>query len=315
MNDLEMELQTIRQKLQTLKASPPETVAAPWSQSRQTTAPSPDFMQVKTAIETLRQRSEQPHTLATVPSSSLQQFDDLVSSIDRLAQQQQHALQQLHTVGQRLMGQTQPGTSPDIDDIARFIEECPAIQIPTVGRTPQGYLDLDYHIIDFRRAEYDATSNAATLRTRSRLFQHPFPDSHDHSDTHHSHGLNADQTYRGNITNNLIKDVKGFYQVCARSVQRWIRDRPASNSQHHKGTQFSLLDNAIWCLGAAIARIILNQVFQFYPALWTPAALVITVGVVLSLYSAFFSPNPNPALGSRTLMVILGLVLGGRFSP
>ncbi|MEO0867249.1 MAG: hypothetical protein AAFY17_02145, partial [Cyanobacteria bacterium J06642_11] len=65
MNDLEMELQTIRQKLQTLKASPPETVASPWGQS-QHTSPSADFMQVQTAIETLRQRSEQPQGDATV---------------------------------------------------------------------------------------------------------------------------------------------------------------------------------------------------------------------------------------------------------
>ncbi|MEM9804094.1 MAG: hypothetical protein AAF959_02355 [Cyanobacteria bacterium P01_D01_bin.56] len=314
MNDLEMELQTIRQKLQTLKASPPETVASPWGQSRQT-APSPDFMQVKTAIETLRQRSEQPHALATLPSSSLQQFDDLVSSIERLAQQQQHALQQLHTVGQRLMGQTQPGTSPSVDDIARFLEECPTIQIPTVERTPQGYLDLNYHIINFHRAEYDATSNAATLRTRSQLFQHPFPNSQEHPDTNHNHDIDSEQTYRGNITDNLMRDVKSFYQIGVRSVRRWLRYRPASNFQHPNGTQFPLLDNAIWCLGAAIARIILNQVLQVYPTLWTPAALIVIVGVVLSLYSSFFSPHPNPTLGSRTLMVILGLVIGGRFFP
>ena len=42
MSDLDMELQTIRQKLKTLKASPPETVAAPWGQSQLAT-PSPDL--------------------------------------------------------------------------------------------------------------------------------------------------------------------------------------------------------------------------------------------------------------------------------
>ncbi|MEL6331273.1 MAG: hypothetical protein AAFQ76_01655, partial [Cyanobacteria bacterium J06626_26] len=98
MSDLDMELQTIRQKLQTLKATPPETVAAPWGQSR--SAPSPHLAQVTTAIETLRQRSSPTQSLGTtrpnpgsnLASSSLQQFDAALATVDHLAQQQQQAL-------------------------------------------------------------------------------------------------------------------------------------------------------------------------------------------------------------------------------
>ena len=146
MNDLDMELQTIRQKLQTLKASPPETVAAPWSPSR-LTAPSPDLAQVTTAIETLRQRSGQP---LSPPVASLQQFDAALSAIDQLAQQQQQALQRLQSVGVSLIQQTPPGTSPDIDDIARFLTACQTIQIPTIQRDRDGYLELDCHTVSFQ---------------------------------------------------------------------------------------------------------------------------------------------------------------------
>ena len=312
MNDLEMELQTIRQKLQTLKASPPETVAAPWGQSRQT-SPSADFIQVKTAIETLRQRSEQPNALASIPHSGLQQFDNLLVTIEKLANQQQEALQHLHNVGSRLMGQTQPGASPDIDEIARFLGECPAIQIPMVERTSQGYLGLNYRTVNFRQAEQDATSNAATLRTRSRLFQHPLPSSQEHASARYT-TTGEEHIYNRDSTSNFTADLKSFCQLAVRFLRRWMRRRSVSPSKHQNNAQFTLLDNAIWCLGAAIVRIILNQVFQFYPALWTPVALVVIIGVLLSLYSSFCSPNPNPTLGYRTLMVILGLILGGRFS-
>ena len=298
MNDLEMELQTIRQKLQTLKATPPEPVAAPWVQSR-LTAPSPSLAQVTTAIATLRQRSGQTQPPAS--DSSLQQFDDILTSVDSLAQQQQQTLQQLQRLGDSLAQQVQPGTSPAIDDIVRFLSACQTIQIPTIQRNANGYLGLHHRAVNFRQAEYDATSNAASLRMRSQLFKRTLQPQ------------GAEEFDRSPMPSSLLGELRQLYQPVYRTLQRWSnRHLPPLNPS--RTSHFTILDGAIWGIGAVISRIILNQLFQVYTALWTPVALMIIVGVIVSLYRSILSPRPDPVLGYRTLMIIVGLLIGGRFS-
>ncbi|MEM8611635.1 MAG: hypothetical protein AAGF93_06420 [Cyanobacteria bacterium P01_H01_bin.105] len=304
MNDLDMELQTIRQKLQTLKASPPETLTAPWSTSK-LTAPSPDLAQVTTAIETLRQRSSPTLSSPQASSASLQQFEAALGAVDHLAKQQQQAMQRLQSLGNRLIQQTRPGISPDIDDIARFLAECQTIQIPTIQRDAEGYLDLDAHIVDFHRAEQDASSNAETLRLRSQqLFKQPFnPVQNRTPNLDHS-------PYPTNSLEKWVEDLQHFYQLTWRSIQRWT---PQSPSPGKRTSQFTLLDSSIWCIGAAIARLILHQLFQINPAIWPPVAFILIAGIVFNLYRAILSPRPHPILGYRTLMIVLGLLIGGRF--
>ena len=296
MNDLEMELQTIRQKLKTLKAAPPETVAAPWVQSR-LAAPSPSLAQVTTAIATLRQRSGQ--TQPPAPDSNLQQFDEILTSVDSLALQQQQTLQQLQRLGDSLAQQSQPGTSPAVDDIVRFLRACQTIQIPTIQRDANGYLGLRHRSVNFRQAEYDATSNAAALRMRSQLFKHTLQPQE------------AEGFDRSSIS--LLNELKRIYQPVYRAIQRWS-ERHLPPSQQPRTSHFTLLDGAIWGVSAVIIRIVLNQLFQIYAALWTPVALVLIVGVIVSLYRSILSPRPDPVLGYRTLMIIVGLLIGGRFS-
>ena len=305
MNDLDMELQTIRQKLQTLKASPPETVAAPWNPSR-LTAPSPNLAQVTTAIETLRQRSGQTLS-APATSSSLQQFDAALTAVEQLAQQQRQALERLQSLGVSLVQQIQPGTSPDVDDIARFLADCQSIEIPTVHRDADGYLGLSYHLVDFQEAEYDAKSNANALRVRSQLFKHSLKQPQ-----RSNIGFNR-APYLNNNAEGILGDLKQFGKVVYRTLEKWLRPYFHA-SQRPRSANFTLLDGTIWCIGAAVVRLTLKQIFQIYPALWPPVAFIVIAGIVLSLYQAIFSPRPNPVLGYRTLMIILGLLLGGRFT-
>ena len=317
MSDLDMELQTIRQKLQTLKATPPETIAEPWGQSR--SVPSPNLAQVTTAIETLRQRSSPPQSPGTVIAQqtstanishrpNLQDFDAALANVEHLAQQQQQALHRLKALGDRLSQQFQPGTSPPIDDITHFLDQCNTLQIPTIQRDHNGYLGLAYHQVNFHQAEHDATSNAEKLRLRSQLFQHGI-------DTSPGDIMHLDESpYDGQGFGGFLEDLTQFCRLATRATKRWINRHLPPMQRAPRTQRFTLLDGAIWCIGAAIVRIMLNQVFQFYPALWTPIAFMLIAGLVISLYQAIFSPRPNPVLGYRSLMIIVGLLIGGRFS-
>ncbi|NEQ54780.1 MAG: hypothetical protein F6K11_32435 [Leptolyngbya sp. SIO3F4] len=305
MNDLDMELQTIRQKLQTLKASPPETVDAPWGQSR-LASPSPNLAQVTTAIETLRQRSH-PSSIPHTPSTSLEQFDAALSTIENLAQQQHQALRQLKILGDHLAQQTQAGISPDVDDIARFFSQQQAVQIPTVQRNSAGYLTLTHHTINFHQIEQNLISRTDTSRMHSaQLFQHPLEQSQETD-------LDFNESrYTNSESSNILDDISHFCILSYRSIHRWISHYLSTNSNSYS-SQFTLLDGTIWCIGSVITRLILHQIFQSYPFLWTPIASVLIGGILLSLYRAFLSPNPKPVLGYRTMIIIVGLLFGGRF--
>ena len=217
------------------------------------------------------------------------------------ALQQQQALYRLKALGDSLTQQIQPGTSPDVDDIAHFLDQCQTLQIPTVQRDGAGYLSLSHHTVNFHQAEHDATSNA------EKLFQHTT------SPKETIDGLDQ-SPYEGQDTGGFLADLSHFYQLASRAIHRWIEHYIPPMPRRARSSHFTLLDGSIWCIGAAIARILLNQLFQFYPALWTPVAFMLIASIIFSLYRALFSPRPNPVLGYRTLMIIVGLLLGGRFS-
>ncbi len=304
MNDLDMELQTIRQKLQTLKASPPEMVTAPWSPSR-LAAPSPNLAQITTAIETLRQRSGQ--TLSPpVSNTSLQQFDAALSTVAQLAQQQQQALERLQSLGKSLVEQSTPGTSPDIDDIARFLAEYPTIQIPMVQRDTDGYLDMVYHAVYLNGSGQSSTNS---LKSRTQLFGHPFNNTQRQSSS-----TELDESpYENPQLPGLLDELTHFWQVNSQAFQKWTHHQ-INSTQRSRSSNFTLLDGTIWCIGAIITRVILKSIFQFYPASWTPIAFMLIAGIIFTLYRSIFSPRPNPVVGYRTLMIIIGLLIGGRFT-
>jgi hypothetical protein len=187
MNPTDMELQTIRQKLQSLKASPPpsESLSMPWSpplnegsSSRSSVTPSPNQAQVSAAIATLRQRShpatypDRPIAAPSVSADALvsqevQRFQTHVSKVNALAQQQATAVLGLKQLAEEIEHSLRTfgiESHTDLDPIAHFFADYDTASILTIARDRNGHYCLDYQTVDFYQAEREAALTAQALR-------------------------------------------------------------------------------------------------------------------------------------------------------
>ncbi|MBE9077080.1 hypothetical protein IQ241_07180 [Romeria aff. gracilis LEGE 07310] len=321
-----MELQAIREKLQSLKAEPPESEALPWSPSQleqfgAAQSASPPFMVAENAaaISALKQRSSQ----AAIPSAALRatptvpaeriiaqataQLQGQIDQVNRLSQQQAAALSALRTLATRaetdLLDRglwTHPATAA----IAQFCRECESAAIPQVNCDLTGQLELSYRTVDFYQAEYDAADNAQALRERSMGFSHrPF-----------AQPLSPAMSRRSSSRRwpSAFSQARQLWEKCLRSRLR--PKRPARKSQtgrRPKPAAFTWLDGAIWFSGAAIVRLGVDLVLQAYPVLWLPAVMVVLTLIAIALYRTLLTPYPSAGLSYRLLIAIAGVLVGG----
>lgn len=296
-----MELQTIRAKLQSLNANPPEVVDEPWEKTRRA-APSPQLAQMSAAVATLRQRSNQDVAPTPRVQNQLQQFHTTVNNLNQLAQQQQQTIAQLRYLATDISQHVPAGLNSQTDAIARFLNSCDIVDIPLVEWDEQGDFTVRYLGVDFHQPEREAQLNARTLRSRN---QQPASTGQSWS---YGNRLSHRST-RAPWFNVLTAAIERCRRWLVGLGDRFEQESPSSAA----GTSFTLMDAAIWCSGATIARIVLRLGFQMYPALWTPVAVGIFLFILVGLYQALLSRYPNPIMGYRILMVILGLLIGGQF--
>ncbi|NET30513.1 MAG: hypothetical protein F6K19_00675 [Cyanothece sp. SIO1E1] len=83
-----------------------------------------------------------------------------------------------------------------------------------------------------------------------------------------------------------------------------------STSNHMRG--FSIQDVVIWVVGAAIARVGLDLLLQTFPGLWILTVIAIVAGVAIALYLTITTPTARSGLGLKLLMMMVGLLVGGR---
>jgi hypothetical protein len=97
-------------------------------------------------------------------------------------------------------------------------------------------------------------------------------------------------------------------------VQRNVHAPEASKQQSRSLVlpEFSIWDMAIWIAGAAIARIGLDWILATLPWTW-PLVVALILGVAaVGIYQIMVYAESSLALGYRALLIMLGLLLGGR---
>ncbi len=75
----------------------------------------------------------------------------------------------------------------------------------------------------------------------------------------------------------------------------------------------ALNDALSWVVGAGLVRVGLELLRTFSPALWTPALLLLLVALAWGAYRGITVSKSKPILAYRLVLVILGLMLGGKF--
>ncbi|MEO0456516.1 MAG: hypothetical protein AAF152_08025 [Cyanobacteria bacterium P01_A01_bin.114] len=357
MNETDMELQAIRQKLQSLKAepTPDDALAIPWSSprprpvepNRPASKSGPDSTQVAAAIETLKQRSNPSYGSSDIGGhgasghgvsghgvsgyrasaqaaseygdrstvaldQAVQHFESQLQRVNSLADQQESAilaLKQLADHIETVLHQEGGADHPDAGAIAAFFEAYPSVEIPMIERDTAGNYSIGYRPVDCYRAEHDAQLTAQTLRRRGNSQPYsPSPDTP--------------------IYFNTLDKATGFFEegwLFLQSMWEMTLNsfnplmgstKPSSKvdaSYRRPRTRFTFLDAAIWFSGAAIMRILLDVIFQIYPALWTPLVVLLIGVVAVTLYRTLLSSRPSIGFSYRILVALAGLLIGGQF--
>ncbi|MEM9163472.1 MAG: hypothetical protein AAGC54_10435 [Cyanobacteria bacterium P01_F01_bin.4] len=351
MNETDMELQAIRQKLQSLKAepTPDEALTIPWSQPRARlterghppaqSGPGLTQVQVNAAIETLKQRSSQTYRgpresgddgyrsgytaapgYGDLPGAALdpilQRFESQLQTVNSLAEQQESAILGLKQLADHIgdiMRQQGMDDHPQLAAIAALFEAYPSTVIPTIESDQAGNYGLGYRTVDFYRAEHDAQLTAQTLRSRGSgqpVEQTPGTDlptyfNQPPAPEPSGHRLSSKAT--GFFEEGLLF-LQSIWELALGSFMPL-----ASVSRQRPRSRFTLLDAAIWFSGAAITRILLDIIFQIYPALWTPLVVALIVVVAVTLYRTLLSNRPSLGFSYRILVALAGLLMGGQF--
>jgi hypothetical protein len=314
MNETDMELQAIRQKLQSLKAEAPvsEAISNPWAPPRpaaHTTA----GLDVAAAIETLKQRSSRAYgddalPGATLLTQELHQFEGQLQRFNALASQQESIILGLRQLAAQMtpkLGQPGFDHEAELTAIAAFFEVHDSITVPVIESDRHGQLTVHYRLLDFYRAERDADSVAHSLRRRPRASQP-------------AQALNpasaaADQPWEPRHWGADLQAAGHRLGPWLVSQARRSLGATARNSRARPRYRFTVIDAAIWFSAAAILRVLLDVVFQFYPVLWTPLIGILIGIVAIALYRAVLTPAANPGFSYRILIALAGLFVGGQF--
>ena len=346
MNKAEMELQAIREKLQSLQADPPleEDTRLPWSSSslsshlaypslEPTAEADQNLAQMTTAVETLKQRSK----------AQLQQFSPPVDASpasvptpsppppteeDRLLQLN---WRRLTTQAQRInqLSQTQEAAILELKAIADQLER--DIRKREMLGEPDSYPDDPIPTV----CEYESAIVPAIAQDRAGRFilTHRSVDLYqaEREATLTAQAL-RDRTVSRNLAFDgldslpdlglscLIEEPIGFIQTiwnkCSAQLKPLFTPSPRRPSRRsksrHRSPGMSWLDAMIWFSSATILRLGLDFLLTAYPALWPPVLALVLALVAIALYQTAFAPRADFSLGYRLLVAIAGLIVGGR---
>jgi len=164
-----------------------------------------------------------------------------------------------------------------------------------------------------------------------------------------SHGEIADELdtpavcqYVGTAVPQIEKNKDGTYVLSARSIDLFKAEREAAltaealrhwanrgkaksespsslrrktRSHRRRSPSNSILrvkEAVALFLGAVLVRMVLNMVLANFPTLWIPAVAILVTPAAIAVYRGSNTPQSGLVWGYRLLVIMLGLLLGGR---
>lgn len=76
--------------------------------------------------------------------------------------------------------------------------------------------------------------------------------------------------------------------------------------------QAALLDALLWIVGAIVIRVAVNVLLASAAHLWFPGIVLLSLPVIVAVSLVNLAPDLGWILGYRLVLVLFGLLLGGR---
>ena len=223
-----------------------------------------------------------------------QQLEAKTQEVNQLSTAQEAALMELRAIAQRLERdwratgiESFPFASINGDFSGLYTQ--PSTQIPQIECSQEGQYTLGSRTIDWLKAEREANRMAQELRQRR-----PNPSS-------------------------LSPAGKALWQwlsqlIASTKTEPRLRRAPARKAKAAplEDPSMSLTTATAWFVGAAVARLMMDALIVSYPMFWFPAVAIIITPAAITLYYTTVAPETSLKWGFRLLLILVGLLVGGR---
>ncbi|MBD1909550.1 MULTISPECIES: hypothetical protein [unclassified Leptolyngbya] len=228
-----------------------------------------------------------------------QQLTAKAEHINQLASAQENALLELRAIAQRLerdwraTGLEQFPYADNTGDFSPLYRQSSAT-LTCVERDDDGNFLLASRTLDLLKAEREALQMAQVLRKKRR------------------HQSTDFLTPVGGIILGWLKSLfSGFSRHPSRNGRR-VASATATTAPEGSGT-ISLPIAVLWLMGSTVARMAIDIVLASHPGLYLPAVLLIAAPAAIAMYRTTVAPETSIEWGYRLLLIMVGLLLGGRF--
>lgn len=323
MEELQTEIKAIQVALRSIRANAPRSpVSTPVSAYAPTvlTSPRPAQMQQikplaeqthraageELAMETQRlsrltsayvKKLEQPkppvvHSL----DEAFQRLDAQAEEVNQLSAAQEAAILKLKAIAEQV-GQdwqafdqtSQPHSGkavrlPPIEYI-EYLETA----VPHIEKDQHGKFVVTSRSVDLFKAEREAELNAEELR-------------------HHAIKTRRNSSLISRFWNWLVERPQSKTSQ-SKTLQSKMQKRSAQRS---KSSPFNIRHAVILLVGAIVTRVLLDTLLTIFPGLWLPAIAIMVTPSAIAIYRCPLTAESGLIWGYRLVLVLLGLLIGGR---
>lgn len=240
---------------------------------------------------------------------SWRQLQDQVRRVNQLAVAQEAALLDLKTMAEtaahwRLAARGEMTVTEAGFDVLALLAQDGALTVPQVKPHEQGRWIISNRAVDLFQAQRDAQEMAQVLRQGQHRRSQP-----------------SEPLFHFAATIPPIKTLQSWLPwrqalglEASGPKRRHPRNRKPSPAVDPTASlpEISLPDIAIWVIGAALFRVGFDLLLAAWPILWPPVLLLGIASVAIAIYRTTVSSASGLILGYRLLLIMLGLLLGGR---
>ena len=239
-----------------------------------------------------------------------------VQRINQLSSAQEAAILELRAIAEQveqdwkaidLEGLDDQDVDYDVPPVCEYL----AAEVPHIEQDPSGIFILTSRTIDLFQAERDADWTAELLRQHSG-----YRDGRSKSRSRsgrarqQAEGPNMALLWGQRLWTQMLGLVQAIGpQIGSRQPERLMRSQRTQPAQL---PPITLLDIVIWVAGAAIARIGINLLLGTFPGLWPAVVALIVTPAAIAVYRTTVAPHTGFVLGYRLMLIMVGLLLGGR---
>jgi hypothetical protein len=343
MKQSQAEIKAIQAKLQAIQAgrsagrspSPPAMVElTPNSVTATATKPiKRESDQLTTAAEVLQQRAasyvkhyQQPPSqppLQPLRDLSERQFAEMLKRLEMQAQHindlssaQEAAMLELKAMAEKAerglkrseMEHTTLGDRLNLSNLCEYLE--PAV--PHIEKDEHGAFVLTTRSIDLFKAEREAARMADTLRQRTPSPSPPSARSRSRQTSGNLQRPHPGRSHKSDLGQRLVRQVRAIFKGLVAPKATGLRMPPARQVDALEMPSFSIQNAAIWIIGSVVARVGLDLMLLAFPGMWLPVIGLIVTPAAIAVYRATVAPQTGIIWGYRLLLVMIGLLVGGR---